>query len=134
HEFVVMPDHFHLILTPAPEVSLEKALQYIKGGFSFHAKKELQITSLSWEESFTNHRIRDPEDYEPVSVGQRKNSRAPRRDDTLATPLVPHFIQNLINLVQFSQFAASVPGQRIEHGWQDEDIHCKQRPLRRMGV
>ena len=27
HEFVLMPDHFHLLLTPAPEISLEKALQ-----------------------------------------------------------------------------------------------------------
>jgi putative transposase len=34
HEFVVMPDHVHLMLTPAPDVSLEKAMQYIKGGFS----------------------------------------------------------------------------------------------------
>jgi putative transposase len=26
HEFVVMPDHFHLLLTPAPDVPLEKAV------------------------------------------------------------------------------------------------------------
>jgi putative transposase len=81
HEFVVMPDHFHLILTPAPDVSLEKALQYIKGGFSFRAKRELQVISLIWEESFTNHRIRNAEDYEthreyvhqnPVKAGLAK--------------------------------------------------------------
>ncbi|MGH9601444.1 MAG: transposase, partial [Terriglobales bacterium] len=29
HEFVLMPDHFHILLTPAPEVSLEKAMQFI---------------------------------------------------------------------------------------------------------
>jgi putative transposase len=63
HEFVAMPDHFHLILTPAPDLSLEKAVQYIKGGFSFRAKREVGITSLIWQESFTNHRIRDAEDY-----------------------------------------------------------------------
>jgi len=34
-----MPDHFHLLITPAHEVSLEKAVQLIKGGFSFRAKK-----------------------------------------------------------------------------------------------
>jgi putative transposase len=33
HALVVMPDHAHLLLTPAPEISLEKAMQYIKGGF-----------------------------------------------------------------------------------------------------
>src|SRR5882724_6543519 len=64
HEFVVMPDHFHLIVTPAKDVSLEKAVQYIKGGFSFRAKKELGFQSMTWQESFTNHRIRDSEDYQ----------------------------------------------------------------------
>ena len=63
HEFVLMPDHFHLIITPAQDVPLEKAIQYIKGGFSFRAKKELSLQSLVWQESFTNHRIRDSEDY-----------------------------------------------------------------------
>lgn len=64
HEFVVMPDHFHLILTPAEDVSLEKAVQYIKGGFSFRAKRELGYAFLIWQESFTNHRIRDEGDYD----------------------------------------------------------------------
>jgi putative transposase len=63
HEFVVMPDHFHLIITPAENVSLEKAAQYIKGGFSFLAKRELNYATLIWEESFTNHRVHDEEDY-----------------------------------------------------------------------
>jgi hypothetical protein len=35
HEFVIMPNHFQLLLTPAAGVPLEKALQLIKGGFSF---------------------------------------------------------------------------------------------------
>lgn len=48
HAFVVMPDHFHAIITPAPEVSLEKAMQYIKGGFSFRLKSKLDV----WMRSF----------------------------------------------------------------------------------
>jgi putative transposase len=43
HAFVIMPDHVHLILTPAPEISLEKAMQYIKGGFSFQLKSNLDV-------------------------------------------------------------------------------------------
>ncbi|PYX27093.1 MAG: hypothetical protein DMG80_19585 [Acidobacteria bacterium] len=35
HDFVIMPDHFHALITPAHEISLEKAVQFIKGGFSF---------------------------------------------------------------------------------------------------
>jgi putative transposase len=64
HEFVVMPDHFHLILTPAPTVSLEKAMQFIKGGFSYRFKKEAGFQMDIWEKSFTNHRIRDSQDFE----------------------------------------------------------------------
>jgi REP element-mobilizing transposase RayT len=37
HELVVMPDHFHLLITPRE--SLERAMQLIKGGFSFRAKE-----------------------------------------------------------------------------------------------
>jgi putative transposase len=40
HEFVIMPDHLHLLLTPAAEVSLERAMQLVKGGFSFRIKKK----------------------------------------------------------------------------------------------
>ncbi len=39
HEFVLMPDHFHLLITPT--LTLERAMQLIKGGFSFRAKREL---------------------------------------------------------------------------------------------
>jgi REP-associated tyrosine transposase len=45
HEFVVMPDHFHLLITPTE--SLERALQLIKGGFSYRAKKTWGILELS---------------------------------------------------------------------------------------
>ncbi|HEX4002842.1 MAG TPA: transposase [Candidatus Acidoferrales bacterium] len=64
HEFVIMPDHFHLLLTPAPDVSLEKCLQYIKGGFSYRARKELDFTQDIWQQSFTEHRVKDAADYE----------------------------------------------------------------------
>jgi putative transposase len=37
HEFVVMPDHFHLLITVGSEMSIEKAVQFIKGGFAFRA-------------------------------------------------------------------------------------------------
>ena len=62
HEFVVMPDHIHVLLTPAPEVSLERAAQFIKGGYS-HRQRKIEKIQV-WQESFTNHRIRDAEDYE----------------------------------------------------------------------
>jgi putative transposase len=63
HEFVLMPNHLHLLITPAPVIALERCMQFIKGGFSFRANKELQFAGEVWERSFTNHRTRDAHDY-----------------------------------------------------------------------
>lgn len=51
HAYVLMPDHFHALPTPAPEVSLEKAMQFIKGGFSFRLKSKLDVWMRSFNES-----------------------------------------------------------------------------------
>jgi putative transposase len=63
HEFVVMPDHIHLIITPKETLSLERVLQYIKGGFSFRYGKEINQKREVWQKSFTNHRIHNAVDY-----------------------------------------------------------------------
>jgi putative transposase len=42
HDFVVMPNHIHVLLSLGPELSIEKAAQVIKGNFSYRAKKELE--------------------------------------------------------------------------------------------
>ena len=62
HAFVVMPDHIHVLLTP--KTSLEKAAQFIKGGFSYRAKKELGSNMEVWQKGFSDHRLRDLSDYE----------------------------------------------------------------------
>jgi len=51
HTFVIMPDHFHALITPAPDVSLEKAVQFIKGGFSFRVKSKFDVWMRSFNES-----------------------------------------------------------------------------------
>ena len=61
HEFVIMPDHIHVLMTP--DTSLEKAAQFIKGGFSYRAKKELGSNMEVWQTGFQDHRIRDANDY-----------------------------------------------------------------------
>jgi putative transposase len=62
HQFALMPDHFHLLITPT--VALERAMQLIKGGFSYRAKKELGTNAKIWQRGFSDHRIRDAEDYD----------------------------------------------------------------------
>ena len=51
HAFVIMPEHFHALITPAPEVSLEKAMQFIKGGFSFRLKSRQDVKMRSFNET-----------------------------------------------------------------------------------
>ena len=62
HGFVLMPDHFHLLITPAD--ALERAVQLIKGGFSYRAKKELASNAEIWQRGFADHRIRNAADYD----------------------------------------------------------------------
>lgn len=63
HEFVVMPDHFHLILTPTG-VTLERSMQCIKGGFSFHLNKNSGTKREPWQPSFHDRRVRDSLEYQ----------------------------------------------------------------------
>ena len=63
HEFALMRNHFHALLTPGPETSLEKCMQYIKGGFSFRAKKDLGFKGQIWQEGYNEHRVKDVRDY-----------------------------------------------------------------------
>jgi putative transposase len=61
HAYVVMPDYLHLLISPLE--SVEKSVQLVKGGFSFRAKRELQWPGGIWQSGFTDHRIRDEEDW-----------------------------------------------------------------------
>jgi putative transposase len=61
HEFVIMPDHIHVLMTPLG--SLEKSVQFIKGGFSSRAKRELGSNIEVWQKGFQDHRIRDAADF-----------------------------------------------------------------------
>lgn len=71
HEFVVMPNHFHLLITPGE--TLERAMQLVKGGFSFRAGKELEIGSEIWQTSFYDRRVRDSDEYEKMKIYIHQN-------------------------------------------------------------
>jgi putative transposase len=63
HEFVIMPDHVHLMLTPNSETSLEKAVQLIKGGSSHRIHKERGNKMEIWQVGFHDWTMRDFEDW-----------------------------------------------------------------------
>jgi len=62
HAFVLMPDHVHLLFTPAADVTLERAVQLIKGGYSHAVGIEISRREI-WQKGFTDHRIRDAQDF-----------------------------------------------------------------------
>jgi putative transposase len=63
HAFVLMPDHFHILLTPAREITLERAVQLIKGGSARRIGIERQLRLPVWQRGFSDHRIRSAADY-----------------------------------------------------------------------
>jgi putative transposase len=66
HAFVLMPDHVHLLFTPAADSTLERGVQLIKGGYSHAVGVEISRREI-WQKGFTDHRIRDEQDF----VGHR---------------------------------------------------------------
>ena len=59
HDFVVMRNHDHLLLTVDGTMSIEKAMQLIKGNFSYRAKKELGFIGEVWQRGFSDVRVTD---------------------------------------------------------------------------
>ncbi len=66
HEFVVMPDHFHVLLSVDSSMTIERAAQFIKGGFAFRAGKELGFRAPLWQKGFSEVRVSDAEVFEGV--------------------------------------------------------------------
>jgi REP-associated tyrosine transposase len=63
HAFVLMPDHFHALLTPSQNTTLERAVQLVKGGSARRLGLERRLTFPVWQRGFSDHRIRDASDY-----------------------------------------------------------------------
>jgi putative transposase len=64
HEFVVMPDHLHLLLTPNTTTSLEKAMQFIKGGSSYRIRNARNQKMEIWQVGFHDWTVRDGDDWQ----------------------------------------------------------------------
>jgi putative transposase len=63
HAFVVMPEHVHLLLTPARDVPIERSIQLIKGAYSHESERSSAAIRNSGSCGFTDHRIRIAVDF-----------------------------------------------------------------------
>jgi putative transposase len=60
---VIMPDHLHLLMTLPGDIAIEKAMQLIKGGFSYRLKKEFGHQGEVWQRGFSEVRISDEQSF-----------------------------------------------------------------------
>ena len=63
HDFVIMPDHLHLLMTLPGDMTIEKAMQLIKGGFSYRLKREFGYQKEVWQRGFSEVRISDGQSF-----------------------------------------------------------------------
>ena len=64
HEFVLMPNHLHLLITPRDTTSFEKAIQLIKGGSSHQIHEQRGHRMEIWQPGFHEWTVRDAGDYD----------------------------------------------------------------------
>ncbi len=64
YAFVLMPEHFHVLLAPGASSSLERAVQHVKGGLARKIGQLLNLRFPVWQRGFSDYRIRDAKDYE----------------------------------------------------------------------
>src|ERR1700683_5293665 len=63
HDFVIMPDHLHLLMTLSGDMTIEKAMQLIKGGFSYRLRREFGYQGELWQRGFSEVRISDGQSF-----------------------------------------------------------------------
>jgi putative transposase len=58
-----MPEHAHLLLTPAIDATIERAIQLIKEAYSHELGTVIGRDQKIWHRGFTDHRIRNAVDF-----------------------------------------------------------------------
>ncbi len=73
HAFVIMPDHAHFVLEPLEAGTVERSVQFIKGGYSYRMKKELGYRGEVWRQSFHDRRLRDERELQAAIAYTHRN-------------------------------------------------------------
>jgi putative transposase len=68
HDFVVMPDHVHLLLTIDLGMTIEKAMQLIKGRFSYRLSHEIGYKGEVWQRGFSEVQVMGRESFDKHRV------------------------------------------------------------------
>ena len=85
HDFVIMPDHVHLLVEVVGDMTTEKAMQLIKGRFSHRLSHEFGYKGEVWQRGFTEVQVMNRESLEkhreyigqnPVKAGMATSADA----------------------------------------------------------
>jgi putative transposase len=63
-DFVVMPDHIHLLIEVSGAMTIERAMQLIKGRFSHRLSHEFGYKGEVWQRGFTEEQVMNKESFE----------------------------------------------------------------------
>jgi putative transposase len=63
HDFVIMPDQLHLLLTVEDDMTIEKVMQLIKGRFSHRLTKEFGHLGEVWQRGFSEVQVLGQESF-----------------------------------------------------------------------
>ena len=64
HDFVIMPDHIHMLIEVRDDMTIEKAMQLIKGRFSHRLSHECGYKGEVWQRGFTEMQVMNRQAFE----------------------------------------------------------------------
>jgi putative transposase len=64
HDFVIMPDHLHILFTIEDGMTVEKAMQLVKGRFSFRLSNEFGYKGEVWQRGFSEVQVLGERSFE----------------------------------------------------------------------
>ena len=64
HDFVIMPDHIHLLVTVPGDSTIEKTMQLVKGRFSHRLSHELGFKGEVWQRGFSEVQVLGKQSFE----------------------------------------------------------------------
>ncbi len=82
HDFVIMPDHLHVLVTVSDGMTIEKAMQLVKGRFSYRLSHQSGYTGEVWQRGFSEVQVMNRTGFEkyceyiaanPIKAGLIRN-------------------------------------------------------------
>jgi putative transposase len=95
YDFVIMPDHIHVLIEVSSDMTVEKAMQLIKGRFSYRLAKEFGFKGEVWQRGFSEEQVMNGQGMEKCRAYIAANPvKAGLADSALQYPYCYTFLAN----------------------------------------